>query len=57
MTTKPEGISSEWIKKIMRNRKFREVHDFLDSKSCFPVPVEGGVNYFLWDKNYDGKCS
>lgn len=57
MTTKPEGISSEWIKKMMRNRKFREVHDFLDSKSCFPVPVEGGVNYFLWDKNYDGKCS
>ncbi len=42
---------------MMKNRKFREVHDFLDSKSCFPVPVEGGVNYFLWDKNYDGKCS
>tara|TARA_Y100001935_G_C17238646_1_gene474422 strand:- start:152 stop:1186 length:1035 start_codon:yes stop_codon:yes gene_type:complete len=57
MTTKPEGISSDWIAKILKSRKFREIHDFNDSKSCFPVPVEGGVNYFLWDNNFNGKCS
>ena len=34
------------------------LHDFPVSSDCFPgVQVEGGICFFLWDKEYDGDCS
>lgn len=35
---------------------FKEIHDFVDASQCFPgVHIDGGVCYFLWDKDYNGK--
>lgn len=33
------------------------LHDFLEAKQCFTSQtIEGGVCYFLWQRDYDGKC-
>lgn len=59
MTRSVEGISPAWIDGMINSKKFREIHDFETSKECFPnlsQPIEGGVNYFLWDDIYEGKC-
>ena len=58
MTKSTEGIPNDWIDKIISSNKFKIIHDFETSNECFPgVPIEGGINYFLWDKNYIGKCN
>lgn len=59
MTRSVEGIPPEWIDDMLKSTKFKVIHDFESSKECFPnlaQPIEGGVNYFLWDSNYNGKC-
>lgn len=39
------------------DRRYKEMHHFNNAKDCFPaVEIKGGVNYFLWDKNHNGKC-
>lgn len=44
--------------KMIEENKFRTLIDFSDSKECFSgVEVKGGVNYFLWDINYNGECN
>lgn len=56
MTRQTEGISDEWIDEMLNSNKFLEIHDFLNAKGIFTgTPPEGGVNYFLWDKDYKGK--
>lgn len=47
MTRTTEGIPDEWVDEMLMCNKFRVIHDFEDSKSCFPgVEIKGGVNYF-----------
>lgn len=42
---------------MIEDKRLREVHDFENASECFPgVEIKGGVNYFLWDKNYNDKC-
>lgn len=58
MTKSTEGISDKWVDKMINENKIKVLNDYLDSKICFPgVSIEGGVCYFLWSKNYEGKCS
>jgi len=46
------GIPNEWIKKMIRDKRIKIVHDYEDSESLFgSVGITGGVNYFLWGKN------
>lgn len=57
MTKTAQGIADEWVEKMIQSNNFRVIHDFEDSVECFPgVVIMGGVNYFLWERDYDGKC-
>ena len=42
---------------MLNDRRIKEIHDFPNSKDCFDnVAIEGGVNYFLWEKRHGGDC-
>lgn len=48
----------EFRSNMLSNIKgLKEIHDFPNSSECFPsVDIKGGVNYFLWDSDYQGDC-
>ena len=51
-----KGLDS-FREKMLDSRNFRSLVDYLDASEVFNgVTIKGGVCYFLWDKNYDGKC-
>lgn len=57
MTKTNEGIPKKWVDRMLASNQFRIIHDFEDSCECFPgVSIMGGVNYFLWEKGYNGPC-
>ena len=57
MTRSADGIPSKWVDKMLAQNKFKVIHDFENENDCFNgVVIKGGVNYFLWDRDYDGKC-
>ena len=58
MTRSTEGISDEWIDEMINDKRIKIIHDYKKSSECFPgVDIMGGVNYFLWDREYSGKCN
>jgi len=57
MTRSAEGISDDWIDTFINDERIQTMHDYLDSKHCFPnVAIEGGVCYFLWARDSAGTC-
>lgn len=43
---------------MLQDRRIRELFDFPNSQDVFQgVEVKGGVCYFLWDSDYEGKCN
>ncbi len=43
---------------MISDRHIRVLHDYLSSSDCFPsVQIEGGICYFVWDKDSEGKCT
>lgn len=43
---------------MLNDRHIRTIVDYMSSKDCFPgVNIAGGVNYFLWEKEYNGPCT
>lgn len=43
---------------MLNDPHVREIVDYSMSTDCFPgVDIAGGVNYFLWDRDFEGKCS
>lgn len=43
---------------MINDNRIKTIHDYTNSKDCFPgVSISGGVCYFLWDKDYSGKCN
>lgn len=43
---------------MIADTRIRELHDFLNASDCFGngVEIKGGVCYFLWNRDYRGKC-
>jgi len=57
MTRTSQGIPDEWVDKMLSSNQFSVIHDFENSSDCFPgVEIKGGVNYFLWERDYKGIC-
>lgn len=47
----------EFRKTMQSDRRLKKIVDFPKSRECFPgVDIAGGVCYFLWEKDYNGKC-
>ena len=47
----------EFRKRMIADRRLVKVVDNPKIYDCFPgVKIEGGVNYFLWDRDYNGDC-
>ena len=42
---------------MLNDKRLKEIHDYPDASDLFSgVEVKGGVNYFLWDRDYNGDC-
>lgn len=51
-----KGLDS-FRESMLSDHRLRKIVDFINAKDCFPQnSVSGGVNYFLWDREYNGKC-
>lgn len=48
----------EFRNKMINDHRISLLHDYMNSSVCFPnASIEGGVCYFLWEKDYDGECT
>lgn len=48
----------EFRKTMLTSQHLRELVDWNDSGEAFPgVQIKGGICYFLWETDYQGKCS
>ena len=50
------GLSA-FRKTMLNDKHIRILHDFMNTADCFKnVSISGGVCYFLWDRDNEGKC-
>jgi site-specific DNA-methyltransferase (adenine-specific) len=48
----------DFRKTMLSDKHIKFIEDFPDASECFPgVEIKGGVNYFLWDRSYEGDCT
>ena len=58
MTKQGQGISNEWVDKMIKCNQYVCIHDFPNANDCFEnVEIKGGINYFLIKTAYSGKCA
>lgn len=51
-----KGLDS-FRESMLHDHRIKEMHTFSDSRDCFSgVDIAGGVSYFLWERDYSGKC-
>jgi site-specific DNA-methyltransferase (adenine-specific) len=47
----------DFREEMIEDRRLSKIVDYPNASECFPgVKIEGGVMYFLWDRDYDGDC-
>ena len=57
MTKSGQGVSDDWVAKMLESNHFNTIHDYLSAADCFTgVEIKGGVNYFLFQPTYNGEC-
>jgi hypothetical protein len=57
MTRSTKGVPDTWIDKVLSDKRFRVLVDYLDSTLVFPgVDIKGGICHFLWDRDNEGTC-
>lgn len=57
MTKTAQGIPDAWVDAVLASNGFKIIHDYENASECFPgVEIKGGVNYFLFEKDYNGQC-
>ena len=43
---------------MLQEQHLRVMVDFINSRDCFSnADIAGGINFFLWDKSYQGNCT
>jgi site-specific DNA-methyltransferase (adenine-specific) len=51
-----KGLAS-FRKEMLNDKRISYIHDYIEASDCFPgVQIKGGVNYFLWERDYSGNC-
>jgi len=49
---------ADYRKRMMKDRHIRSIRHFSNEREVFPeIVMKGGVSYFLWDREYIGKCN
>lgn len=47
----------DFRKNMLKDQRLRVIVDYIQEKDAFPkVNINGGVNYFLWDRDHRGNC-
>lgn len=47
----------EHRERMMKDKRLKKIVHFNNPREVFPgAAISGGVNYFLWDKTYNGSC-
>ena len=47
----------DYREQMLNDKSFVKIVDYPNGADCFPSAIiAGGVNYFLWNKNYSGQC-
>ncbi|MEQ9009383.1 MAG: Eco57I restriction-modification methylase domain-containing protein, partial [Ekhidna sp.] len=51
------NVLDKFLIELLTDKRLCRMVDFVNSKDCFPTSsIGGGVNYFLWDSNYNDIC-
>ena len=49
---------AKYRERMMQDRHIRLIRHFSNEREVFPeIVMKGGVSYFLWDREYNGKCN